>query len=314
MTLTAGTRLGSYIIEAPLGAGGMGEVYRARDSKLQRQVALKVLPELLASDPDRRSRFEREAQLLAAFNHPHIAQIYGTVDTNNGAGAIVMELVEGATLSDRIAQGPLPLGEASGIASQIVAALDAAHSRGIIHRDLKPANIKITTEGSVKVLDFGLAKTIGLDSNDAVNADAMNSPTFTSPGTAIGLFSAPRPTWPPSRRVERRSTSALTSGPLAASSLKCSRDDACSMAPMYRTSSLRCCERTLIGQRCRPTHLRPFDGCWHDASNVIPTRGCETSAMRDSNSRRRCMSRQINRRGRPAAADAPSRLASPSSR
>jgi len=188
MTLTAGTRLGSYIIEAPLGAGGMGEVYRARDSKLQRQVALKVLPELLASDPDRRSRFEREAQLLAAFNHPHIAQIYGTVDTNNGAGAIVMELVEGATLSDRIAQGPLPLGEASGIASQIVAALDAAHSRGIIHRDLKPANIKITTEGSVKVLDFGLAKTIGLDSNDAVNADAMNSPTFTSPGTAIGLI------------------------------------------------------------------------------------------------------------------------------
>ncbi len=166
----------------------MGEVYRARDSKLQRQVALKVLPELFASDPDRRGRFEREAQLLAAFNHPHIAQIYGTVDTNNGAGAIVMELVDGATLSDRIAQGPLPLDEAVGVAAQIVDALDAAHLRGIVHRDLKPANIKLTTEGSVKVLDFGLAKTIGLDANDGANADAMNSPTFTSPGTAIGLI------------------------------------------------------------------------------------------------------------------------------
>ena len=110
MTLPPGTRLGSYIIEGPLGAGGMGEVYRARDSKLQRQVAVKVLPELLASDPDRRERFEREAQLLAAFNHPHIAQIYGTVDTNNGAGAIVMEFVDGPTLSDRIAQGPRPRG------------------------------------------------------------------------------------------------------------------------------------------------------------------------------------------------------------
>jgi len=188
MTLAAGTRLGSYIIEAPLGAGGMGEVYRARDSKLQRQVAIKVLPELLASDPDRRERFEREAQLLAAFNHPHIAQIYGTVDTNNGAGAIVMELVDGATLSDRIERGPLPLDDVLAIASQIVDALDAAHSRGIVHRDLKPANIKLTNEGSVKVLDFGLAKTIGLDSNSAAHADAMNSPTFTSPGTAIGLI------------------------------------------------------------------------------------------------------------------------------
>ena len=188
MTLPPGTRLGSYIIEGPLGAGGMGEVYRARDSKLQRQVAVKVLPELLASDPDRRERFEREAQLLAAFNHPHIAQIYGTVDTNNGAGAIVMEFVDGPTLSDRIAQGPFSIDETLTIASQIVDALDAAHSRGIVHRDLKPANIKLTAEGSVKVLDFGLAKTLGLDPNDAVNADAMNSPTFTSPGTAIGLI------------------------------------------------------------------------------------------------------------------------------
>jgi serine/threonine protein kinase len=188
MTLAAGTRLGSYIIAAPLGAGGMGEVYRARDSRLQRDVALKVLPELLASDPDRRERFEREAQLLAAFNHPHIAQIYGTVDTNNGAGAIVMELVDGTTLSDRITQSPVPVDEAVAIAAQIIDAMDAAHSRGIIHRDLKPANIKVTPEGSVKVLDFGLAKTIAPDPHHGISADAMNSPTFTNQGTAIGLI------------------------------------------------------------------------------------------------------------------------------
>ena len=188
MTLTPGTRLGSYIIDGPLGAGGMGEVYRARDSKLQREVAIKVLPELFASDRERRERFEREAQLLAAFNHPHIAQIYGTVDTTTGGGAIVMELVDGATLSNRIVQGPIPLAEAVAIASQIADAMDAAHSRGIVHRDLKPANIKLTSEGSVKVLDFGLAKTVGLESTTAVNPDAMNSPTFTSPATAIGLI------------------------------------------------------------------------------------------------------------------------------
>jgi len=188
LALTPGTRLASYIIEAPLGAGGMGEVYRARDAKLQRAVAIKVLPEILAVDPERRERFEREAQLLAAFNHPHIAQIYGTVDTNNGTGAIVMELVDGATLSDRIAQGPLPIDETLAVASQIVDAMDAAHSRGIVHRDLKPANIKLTSDGSVKVLDFGLAKTIAPDSSSPVAANAMNSPTFTSPGTAIGLI------------------------------------------------------------------------------------------------------------------------------
>jgi eukaryotic-like serine/threonine-protein kinase len=188
LALNPGTRLGSYIIEAPLGAGGMGEVYRARDAKLQRAVAIKVLPEILAVDPERRERFEREAQLLAAFNHPHIAQIYGTVDTHNGTGAIVMELVDGATLSDRIAQGPIPIDETLAIASQIVDAMDAAHSRGIVHRDLKPANIKLTSDGSVKVLDFGLAKTVAPDTGGPVTANAMNSPTFTSPGTAIGLI------------------------------------------------------------------------------------------------------------------------------
>ena len=188
MALTAGTRLGPYIIDAPLGAGGMGEVYRARDPKLQREVAIKVLPELVASDPDRRDRFEREAQLLAAFNHPHIAQIYGIVDEANAPSAIVMVLVDGITLGDRIAQGPIALDEMLVIASQLVNAMDAAHSRGIIHRDLKPANIKLTRDGSVKVLDFGLAKMSGADGTSAIGSNAMNSPTFASPATAIGVI------------------------------------------------------------------------------------------------------------------------------
>src|SRR5262249_4040314 len=133
----------------------MGEVYRARDTKLGRDVALKVLPDLLAHDPERLARFEREAHLLAALNHPHIAQIHGFEDST-GVPALVMELVDGPTLADRIAQGAIPLDEALPIAKQIVEALEAAHEQGIVHRDLKPANIKVRVDGTVKVLDFGL--------------------------------------------------------------------------------------------------------------------------------------------------------------
>src|SRR5215208_5936881 len=137
MALAPGTRLGPYVVDAPLGAGGMGEVYRARDTKLHRDVAVKVLPDRLASDPERLARFEREAQVLAAFNHSNIAQIYGTVDSPEGTvrSAIVMELVDGPTLADRIAQGAVPLTEALELATQIVDGMDAAHVRGIIHRD-----------------------------------------------------------------------------------------------------------------------------------------------------------------------------------
>ena len=147
--------LGPYQVVGPIGAGGMGEVYRARDTKLDRDVALKVLPDLFAAHPDRLARFEREAHVLAAFNHPHIAQIYGVVEADApvSRSAIVMELVEGITLAERIARGPVPIAEALPIARQIAEALEAAHDRGIIHRDLKPANIKITPEASVKVLD-----------------------------------------------------------------------------------------------------------------------------------------------------------------
>ena len=157
MALTVGTRLGPYEIAAQIGVGGMGEVYRATDTNLKRTVAIKVLPEAVASDGERLARFQREAEVLARLNHPNIASIYG-LEKRDGTAALVMELVEGSTLADRIAQGPIPLDEALPIAKQIADALDAAHEQGIIHRDLKPANIKVTADGAVKVLDFGLAK------------------------------------------------------------------------------------------------------------------------------------------------------------
>src|ERR1041384_7904699 len=155
MSLGPGARLGPYEVVAAIGAGGMGEVYRARDTRLGREVAIKVLPESFANDADRLARFEREAQVLASLNHPNIATIHGLEER-----ALVMELVEGPTLADRIAEGPIPIDEALPIARQIAEALEAAHERGIIHRDLKPANIKLRPDGTVKVLDFGLAKLV----------------------------------------------------------------------------------------------------------------------------------------------------------
>ena len=180
MPITPGARLGSYEVLASLGAGGMGEVYRARDTKLGREVAVKVLPEALAGDPDRLTRFRREAQLLASLNHPHIGSIYGLEETGTLL-ALVLELVEGPTLAERIAQGPIPIEEASPIARQIAEALEAAHEKGIVHRDLKPANIKLTPDGQVKVLDFGLAKLT--DPSNVSNDPGLltMSPTMVSP-------------------------------------------------------------------------------------------------------------------------------------
>ena len=155
MPLVSGTKLGPFEVVGPLGAGGMGEVYRASDTKLRRDVALKVLPEMSACDAERMARFQREAQVLAALNHLQIASIYGLEDSR-GVRALVMELVEGSTLADRIACGPMALEEVLPISRQIAEALEYAHEHGIVHRDLKPGNIKVTPEGTVKLLDFGL--------------------------------------------------------------------------------------------------------------------------------------------------------------
>ena len=157
MALGPGTRIGSYEVLSAIGAGGMGEVYLAHDTKLKRDVALKVLPDSVTGDADRLARFQREAEVLASLNHPHIGHIHG-LEESDGIRALVLELVDGPTLADRIAQGPVPLHEALAIARQIADALDAAHEKGIVHRDLKPANIKIRPDGVVKVLDFGLAR------------------------------------------------------------------------------------------------------------------------------------------------------------
>jgi len=253
MSLTAGTPLGPYEITALIGAGGMGEVYRARDTRLQRDVAIKILPEALAGDPDRLARFEREAQVLAALNHPNIAAIYGFEEGPAEAGhhvpadavspadvvsgfsgpsgvegsrtirALVLELVEGDTLEDRIARGPLPLDEALALARQIVDALEAAHEAGVVHRDLKPANVKITPAGHVKVLDFGLAKLAGPPEDGhhvrpgspgargvRLQPDHTAAPTITTPammtgvGTILGTAAYMSPEQARGRPVDRR--------------------------------------------------------------------------------------------------------------
>lgn len=210
MTISPGRRIGPYEVLSPLGAGGMGEVYRARDTKLNRDAALKVLPEILARDPERMARFKREAQVLASLNHPNIATIYG-FEESDGVSALAMELVEGPTLAEQMAvdrlrvgegtalprerealayhslAGPIPLDECLPIAKQIADALEYAHERGIIHRDLKPANIKVTPQGVVKILDFGLAKALEGDSASSAS-NLMNSPTLTAAATQAGVI------------------------------------------------------------------------------------------------------------------------------
>jgi eukaryotic-like serine/threonine-protein kinase len=183
--LAPGTGLGVYRIETLIGAGGMGEVYRARDTKLERDVAIKALPEAFARDTERLARFEREARTLASLNHPNIAQIYG-FEESNGVKALVMELVEGPTLADRIAQGAVPLDEALRIATQIADALEAAHDRGVIHRDLKSANVKLRRDGTVKVLDYGLAKRPSGTGAPDLRVDPLTGSGLTGDGVILG--------------------------------------------------------------------------------------------------------------------------------
>jgi eukaryotic-like serine/threonine-protein kinase len=214
MSLAAGFRLGPYEVIGLIGAGGMGEVYRARDARLNREVALKILPAAFVSDGDRLARFRREAQVLASLNHPNIAAIYGFEEAGE-THALVLELVEGETLADRVAHGRIPVAEALPLAKQIAEALEAAHDPGIVHRDLKPANIKIRADGTVKVLDFGLAKVFdsarsgALAAQGPTPADAMSSPTLTTPamtqaGMILGSAAYMAPEQARGKRVDRR--------------------------------------------------------------------------------------------------------------
>jgi Tol biopolymer transport system component len=204
MALAPGTRLGPYEISTQIGVGGMGEVYRATDTNLKRAVAIKVLPASVSSDADRLARFQREAEILAALNHPNIAGIFG-LERAAGMTALVMELVEGPTLADRIARGPIPVHEALPIAKQIAEALDAAHQRGIIHRDLKPANVKVRPDGTVKVLDFGLAKTRDTaDRTDPTESPTLTSPTQTTHGVILGTAAYMSPEQARGEDVDKR--------------------------------------------------------------------------------------------------------------
>jgi len=208
VSLALGTRLGPYEVIALLGAGGMGEVYRARDVKLSRDVAIKILLGPVAADPERLSRFQREARTLASLSHPNIGGIHGLIE-ENGVTALVLELVEGPTLADRIARGTIPLDEALQVARQIADALEAAHEQGIVHRDLKPANVKIKADGSVKVLDFGLAKSVEKTTDERNRLDSSQSPTITSPamthaGVILGTAAYMSPEQAKGRGVDKR--------------------------------------------------------------------------------------------------------------
>ena len=206
MPLASGTRFGSYEISSPLGAGGMGEVYRARDTKLGRDVALKILPATFRLDPDRLARFKREAQVLASLNHPNIAAIHGFEDSTEHP-ALVLELVEGPNLAERLTQGAIPIDEALAVARQICSALEAAHDQGIVHRDLKPANITVRPDGMVKVLDFGLAKALEpiADATDAMSSPTITSPALTQMGIILGTAAYMSPEQARGRPADKRS-------------------------------------------------------------------------------------------------------------
>ena len=205
MRLEPGTSFGAYEIVAPLGAGGMGAVFRARDTRLGRDVALKLLPESFAHDPDRIARFRREAQMLAALNQPNIGAIYG-LEESHGAQAIVLELVEGETLADRLERGPVPLSDQLDIGRQIAEALEAAHDRGIVHRDLKPSNVMVRADGVVKVVDFGLATPTDAarTASTAPQAQTMTSPPATAAGVVLGTAPYMSPEQARGKPVDRR--------------------------------------------------------------------------------------------------------------
>jgi len=207
MSLAPGTRIGPYEVISIVGEGGMGQVFRARDTKLKREVALKVLPDSVANDSDRLARFTREAQTLASLNHPNIAHIHG-LEESGGVSALVMELVEGEDLSQRLARGAIPVDEAVPIARQIAEALEAAHDSGVVHRDLKPANIKLRPDGTAKVLDFGLAKVlepVGVSAGTMMVSPTITSPAMTQMGLILGTAAYMSPEQAKGRTADTRS-------------------------------------------------------------------------------------------------------------
>ena len=271
MPLQPGDRVGAYEILSTLGAGGMGVVYRARDAKLGRDVAIKMLPEDVAVDPERLARFEREARMLAALNHPNIATVYG-FEQADATHFLTMEVVEGATLADRIERGPIPLEQALPLFIQIAEGLEAAHAKGIIHRDLKPANIKIeagggsgTRPGAVKILDFGLAKALA-PSEGAVASAHRTHRRSRSRRRCGERSSARRRTCLRSRPRASLPMSAPTSGRSASVCSRLSPGDACSAAPTRRGCWPRCSRTSPTSRRCLLRHRRRCVDCCGAAS------------------------------------------------
>ena len=276
MALQPGTRLGSFEVLGPLGAGSMGEVYRARDTRLGRDVAIKVLPESFARDPARAARFEREARMLAAINHPAIGAIYGAEEFDS-LPCIIMEFVPGETLAERILRGPMPLEEVCDVARQIAEALEAAHEKGVIHRDLKPSNIKITPEGRVKVLDLGLAKAMEMPSTDAGLSD---SPTVsmeqTREGTILGTVEFMSPEQARGKPVDKR-TDIWAFGCILYEMLSGRRAFTGETVPMSWRQSF---PRNRIGPAFPPRPRRACASCSPGASRKTRTNACATSATR----------------------------------
>jgi serine/threonine protein kinase len=291
MSLAPGTRIGPYEVISMVGAGGMGEVYRARDTKLARAVAIKILPDSFANDPERLARFEREARTLASLNHPNIAQIHG-FEESDGIKALVMELVEGLTVADRLAQGPIPLDEALPVAKQIAEALAAAHEQGIIHRDLKPANIKVRPDGTVKVLDFGLAKAL-----ESVAASSSNSqsPTITSPammthiGVILGTAAYMAPEQAKGRAADRRSDM-WAFGCVLYEMLTVGGRSRATMSP---TRLRRCCEVSRSGRRFLARRRQRFGGCYVTVWQKIRTHASGMRGPRASKSPTHRVSRKL---------------------
>jgi serine/threonine protein kinase len=300
-------RLGVYEVRERIGAGGMGEVYLAHDTKLNRGVALKTLPDIFALDPERLSRFKREAQVLASLNHPNIAAIFGFEEAA-GAQTLVLELVEGATLAERIARGPLPIDDALAAARQIADALEAAHAQGIVHRDLKPANIKMRSDGTVKVLDFGLAKLIdptetsALSPGEGTRLDLANSPTLTriggtGAGVILGTAAYMSPEQARGKTVDKRSDIWAFGAVLYEMLVGSRRSTARKSPTRSRTSS----KPNPTGPDFHPRHHRRSAGCCADVSRRIRSGAFAISPMRASTSMNR-MSPQPPRPHRPADA------------